>query len=138
MMDSETVNSIVKIILSLLPFALVGGWFLYRETTKRSQAKRAENAKKIIRVGDKNYIVKQKTRLVVVEKTTGREAIVTTCGTDDEPISGKDALKSLPRLVKVCYRLPNGIFPPEESDWIAGEEFNIVEVTQVEEYEQVS
>ncbi|PLX78310.1 MAG: hypothetical protein C0616_14915 [Desulfuromonas sp.] len=136
-MNPETVNSIVKIIVSLVPFALVGGWLFYRETAKRSQAKRAENAKKIIRVGDKKFTVRKASRLLVVEKNTGREAIVTTCGSEDEPRQENSELTSLPKWVKVCYRLQNGIFSPEESDWLDSEKFSLLGVRQVEEYAQV-
>lgn len=122
-------NSIVSIILSLVPFILVGGWLVYREVKSKSTPKR-------IRVGDKDYVVKKKSRILALEKTTGKTVIVTTCGVEGEQQKLEGELKSLPGGVKVRYRLKNGIFPPEESDWLAGENFKFLGVSQVEEYEQ--
>lgn len=136
-MNPEKATPIVSIILSLVPFVLVGGWFVYREiNSKHSLLKKTESSKKI-RVGDKNYVARKVSRILIVEKKTGREAIVTTCGFENEQKQEKGELKCLPKLVKVRYRLKNGIFSPEESDWLAGEEFSLLEVCQVEEYEQV-
>ena len=136
-MNPEKANSIVSIILSLVPFVVVGAWFIYRGTkSKHSIIKKTASTKKIIRVGDKNYMTKKASRMLVVEKKTGREAIVTTCGFENEQKKMEGELKSLPKWVKVCYRLENGIFSPEESDWLAGEEFSLLQVAHVEEYEQ--
>jgi len=136
MVSPEKMNSIVKIILSLIPFILVGGWLVYRETkSKQSLFKKTGGSPKKIRVGDKIYLVKKKSRLLAVEKKTGKEVIVTTCGFEDEQEQLEDDFQNLPEGVKVHYRLENGIFSPEESDWFAGEGFRFLGVTQVEEYE---
>ena len=130
-------NPIVKIILSLIPFVIVGVWLVYRETKARnSLINKFQGSTRKIRVGDKNYIVKKKSRILAVEKKTGKEVIVTTCGFEGDQEKLEGELQSLPEGVKVCYRLENGIFSPEESDWLAGEDFRVVGVTQVEEYEQ--
>jgi hypothetical protein len=76
------------------------------------------------------------TRILALENKTGKEVIVTTCGFEDEQKLLEGEFKSLPEGVKVCYRLENGIFSPEESDWLAGDSFKFLRVTQVEEYEQ--
>ena len=137
MIGSEKVNSIVTIMLSLIPFILVGGWLVYRDTkSKNSLLKKMGGSPKRIRVGDKNYIIKKKSRILAVEKITGKEVIVTTCGFESEQKQLECELKNLPEGVKVCYRLENGIFTPEESDWLAGDDFKFVRVAQVEEYEQ--
>ena len=91
---------------------------------------------KRIRVGDKNYIVKKKSRILAVEKKTGKEVIVTTCGFENEQKQPEGELKNLPEGIKVHYSLENGIFTPEESDWLAGDDFKFLRVTQVEEYEE--
>lgn len=93
-------------------------------------------APKRIKVGDKTYIVKKKSRMLAVEKKTGKEVIVTTCGFEGEQKQLEGEIKNLPEGIKVCYRLENGIFTPEESDWLAGDDFKFIRVTQVEEYEQ--
>ncbi len=137
MIDPEKMNSIVTIILSLIPFVLVGGWLVYRETkSKHSFLRKSGGSPKKIRVGDKTYTIKKKSRILAVEKKTGKEVIVTTCGFESEQKQLEGELQSLPEGVKIRYRLENGIFTPEESDWLAGEDFKFVRVTQVEEYEQ--
>ena len=119
----------VVIILSLSPFVLVGAWLVLRETeSKRSLFKKA------IRVGDNTYIARKVTRILVLEKKTGKEAIVTTCGFENEQMRIEGELKNLPEGVKVHYKLENGVFSPEESDWCAGEDFKVLGVSQVEEY----
>ena len=134
-MNPESASSIVSIILSLSPFFVVGGWLLYRWTeSKKSLSK---NDKKIIRVGDNNYIVTKVSRILVVEKKSGLEAIVSTCGLENEQERDSADMKNLPRLIKVRYKLRNGIFSPEESDGVAGEEFSLIGVRLVEEFEQV-
>ena len=134
-MISESTNLIFSIILSLLPFLVVGCWLVYKLTeSKRSLNK---NDKKIIRVGDNNYIVKEVPRILVVEKQSGLEAIVTTCGVENEQQRKSDDMINLPKLIKVRYKMRNGIFSPEESDWVAGENFDFIDVRQVDEYEQV-
>ncbi len=136
-MNPEKVNSFFTILLSLIPFVAVGGFLFYKTTKpKRSIFKKTENISRPIRVGDKNYIVKKSTRILVNEKKTGREAIVTTCGYEDEQQQLEGELINLPEGIKVCYRLENGIFSPEESDWLAGDDFNFIEVAQVEEYKE--
>ena len=81
--------------------------------------------------------MKKVPRILVVEKKSGLEAIVTTCGVENEQQRKSDDMKNLPKLIKVRYKLRNGIFSPVESDWVAGEEFNFIDVRQVDEYEQV-
>ncbi len=136
-MGPEKMNPIVTIVLSFIPFVLVGGWLVYRDVkSNNSLLKKPNRSAKRIRVGDKIYIVKRKSRILAVEKKTDKEVIVTTCGFDDEQERLAGELDSLPEGIKVCYRLENGIFSPEESDWLAGENFKFLGVTQVEEYEQ--
>ncbi len=128
-------NSVVTILLSLLPFILVGGWLVYRDVnSKNSLLKRPKRPAKRIRVGDKVYVIKKKSRILAVEKKTGKEVIVTTCGFDNENERLEGELQSLPEGIKVCYRLENGIFSPEETDWLAGENFRFLGITGVEEY----
>ncbi|SHJ45018.1 hypothetical protein SAMN02745165_02415 [Malonomonas rubra DSM 5091] len=130
-------NSIVTIILSLIPFVVVGGWLVYKATkSKHSFLAKPGGSPQKIRVGDKNYIVRKKSRILAVEKKTGKEVIVTTCGFENEQTQLDEELKTLPEGVKIRYKLDNGIFSPEESDWLAGEDFSFSGVTQVEEYEQ--
>ena len=69
-----------------------------------------------------------------MEKKTGKEVIVTTCGFDNENERLEGELQRLPEGIKVCYRLENGIFSPEETDWLAGENFRFLGITGVEEY----
>lgn len=136
-MGSAQMNSIVTIILSLIPFALVGGWLAYRDIKSTdSLLKKIGGSSKKIRVGDKSYVVKTKSRILAVEKKTGKEVIVTTCGFEDDQPKMDAQLQSLPEGIKVCHRLENGIFSPEESDWLEGENFKFLRVAQVEEYEQ--
>ena len=137
MIGSEKVNSIVTIILSLIPFILVGGWLVYRDTKSgNSLLKKLAGPPKRIKVGDKTYIIKKNSRILAVEKKTGKEVIVTTCGFESEQKQLEGEIKTLPEGVKVCYRLENGVFSPEESDWLAGDDFNFIEVAQVEEYKE--
>ena len=136
-MNSEAVNPIATILLSLIPFAVVGGWFVYRNTkSQRSLLKKINNNNETIRVGDKYYIIKKVPRILVIEKKTGREAIVTTCGFENGQTQLEGELDNLPEGVKVCYRLENGIFSPEETDWLAGDDFKYLGVAQVEEYKE--
>lgn len=129
-------NPIVAVMLSFVPLILIGGWLVYREIkSKRAFPKQTGHAAKKIRVGDKNYIVKKKTRILAVEKNTGQDVIVTTCGFEDEDEQLEGEIQNLPEGIKVHYRLGNGIFSPEESDWVAGEDFKYIGVRQVEEYE---
>ncbi|PLY03347.1 MAG: hypothetical protein C0624_06945 [Desulfuromonas sp.] len=137
MMDPEKMNAIIKVLLSLIPFVLIGGWLFYKDTkSKNSLFKTINSPRKKIRVGDKIYVVKTKTRILAMEKKTGKEAIVTTCGLEDGQETLDSELTSLPEGIKVRYRLKNGVFTAEESDWLAGEDFRFLEITQVEEYEQ--
>ncbi len=130
-------HSVVTVLLSLIPFVLVGGWLVYREAKSgNSLLIKPKRPAKRIRVGDKVYSVKRKSRILAVEKKTGREVIVSTCGFENENERLEGELQSLPEGIKVCYRLENGIFSPEESDWVAGEKFRVVGVTEVSEYEQ--
>ncbi len=130
-------HSVVTVLLSLIPFVLVGGWLVYREAKSGSSLliKPRRTAKRI-KVGDNIYSVQKKSRILAVEKKTGKEVIVTTCGFEHEDERLEGELQSLPEGIKVCYRLENGIFSPEESDWLAGENFRFVGVTEVEEYQQ--
>ena len=138
MMDSEKLNAIIPVLISLIPFVLVGGWFFYRGTKSgNSLFKKNDGSPKTIRVGDKNYRVKKRSRILAVEKKTGKEVIVTTCGFEGEQTQLEEGFQTLPEGVKVRYKLENDIFTPEESDWRAGEEFKFLRVTEVEEYEQV-
>jgi len=121
-MNPEKLNSIIGIILSLVPFILVGLWLAYKQTKSRQSLQK--------RAGCSNNKVP---RILVVEKATGREAILTVCGFEDAPIQSKGELKNLPSLVKVRYRMENGRFSSEDSDWLAGEIFDIVRVIQIEE-----
>jgi len=123
-MNPENVNSIVGIILSLVPFVLVGGWLAYRHTKSRpSLPPRAARTKQTV------------PRFLVVEKATGKQAIVTVCGFAEDSAPAAADLKKLPDLVKVRYRMENGIFSAADSDWLSGENFAIVKVIQVEELE---
>ena len=81
--------------------------------------------------------MKKASRILVVEKRSGLEAIVTVCGIENDQQLKSGDMKNLPKLIKVRYKLTNGIFSPEESDWVAGEEFSFISVRQVDEYEQV-
>ena len=137
MMDSEKMNLIVTIMLCLIKFVMVGGWLVYRDTkSKNSLLRKIGGSPKQIKVGDKNYVVKTKSRILAVEKKTGKEVIVTTCGFGEDQKEMQCELDNLPEAIKVCYRLENGIFSPEESDWLEGENFTFLRVAQVEEYEQ--
>jgi len=125
-------NSIVIIILSLVPFVLVGAWLIHRVTKSNRSL-----LKKSIKVGDQKYIATKVSRILALEKKTGRDAIVTTCGFESEQMKIEGELTNLPEGVKVHYKLENGVFSPEESDWFAGEDFKVIGVTQVEEYIKV-
>ena len=130
-------NSIFAIILSLIPFILVGGWLVYRDTKSgNSLLKKLVGHPKRIKVGDKIYIIKKKSRILAVEKKTGKEVIVTTCWFENEQKQLEGEIVNLPEGVKVCYRLENGIFTTDESDWLAGDDFKLLGIAQVEEYEQ--
>ncbi len=121
-MNPEKVYSLIGIILSLVPFILVGLWLAYKQTkSQQPLQKRADKANKNV------------PRILVIEKATGREAIVTVCGFEDESMQARAELTRLPSLVKVRYRMENGRFSSEDSDWLAGENFDIVRVIQIEE-----
>ncbi len=136
-MNPEKMNAIFTVILSLVPFVIVGGWLIYRDAKSEDSLlfKKSPGSPKKIKVGDKIYIVKQKSRLLAVENKTGKEVIVTTCGFENEQEQLENNFQTLPEGVRVRYRLENGIFSPEESDWLAGEDFKFSGVQQVEEYE---
>ena len=115
----------------------MGGWLVYRDTQSgNSLLKKLVGPPKKIKVGDKTYIIKEKSRILAVEKKTGKEVIVTTCGFENEQNQLEGEIVNLPEGVKVCYRLENGIFTPEESDWLAGDDFEFLRIAQVEDYEQ--
>lgn len=131
-------NSIVKIILSFIPLILVGSWLIYRDMqSQNSLLKKLGGGPEKLRVGEKTYIARKKSRIMAIEKSTGKEAVVSTCGFEDGQTQLDDDLKHLPEGVKVRYRLKNGVFSPEDSDWLAGDSFTFLGVRQVEEYEEV-
>ncbi|PLX95426.1 MAG: hypothetical protein C0621_03665 [Desulfuromonas sp.] len=133
-MKPVNIDSIILVLLSLITFALIGGWLLYREIkTKGTLFNKPLKAKKI-RVGDTIYVVKEKSRIVAVEKATGHEVIVTTCGVEEGEKMPQGEMTTLPEGVKVCYKLDNGIYTPEESDWRAGDDFDLIGVRPVKEY----
>ncbi len=136
-MNPELIRTIVTVILSFIPFVLVGGWLIYRQSKSGSSLIRhRRGVQRRIKVGDTIYSVKQKSRIVAIEKKSGKEVIVTTCGFENEQQQLEGDIKDLPEGVKVRYKLDNGIFSPAESDWLAGDNFEFSGVTQVEEYEQ--
>ena len=136
-MSFDRLNLVIPIVISLLPFVLVGGWLFYRDSkSPNSFFKKKEHPARAIRVGDKDYVVATKSRILAAEKKTGEEVIVTTCGFEDEQQKLEGELQALPEGIKICRRLANGIFSPEESDWLAGEDFTFLRIAQVQEYEQ--
>ncbi len=135
-MDPQKINALLAVLLSFIPFALVAGWLFYRQAKSGTPLfKSGGSPPKRIKVGDNIYVVKKNSRIVAIEKKTGQQVIVSTCGFEDGRERLEGELQELPEGVKVRYKLDNGIFSPEESDWLAGDDFEFSGIAQVEEYE---
>ena len=138
-MNVSRLDLVIPVLISLIPFVLVGIWLFYRDAkSKDSLFWKKKSSNKKIKVGDNFYVVGEKSRIVAREKKSGQEVIVTTCGFEDEQQQLEGELTELPEGIKVCYCLPNGVFSPEESDWLAGENFQFLRISTVKEYVQVS
>jgi uncharacterized protein YneF (UPF0154 family) len=137
-MNPEKVDSIIKIILSLAPFVLVGVWLAVKTTkAQRANPKKPQGTKRMVEIDGQKYLAKKVQKILVTEKETGAEAIVTTCGFESDTEQASLVDGKLPKLVKVRYKQEDSVFSWQESDWLPGEQFNYVGLIEIEEYQKV-